>query len=227
LSTISSNRTVLIVEDDESVREYLRILLEQAGYSVIAVDNGGTALAFLRRVRADVIVLDLMLPVLDGWTVAATMQRDPQLARIPIIVFTAAGGSAPPGVAATLVKPSTPDDLFATIERVLAPNRRRSPRYAARFELQATSAERSIQSTTHDLSSGGLSFDAAVAPRIGERIRLIVDLAVHGVTAIDAEVRYVARARTGWRVGTQLLSFHSNAVGFDAQVAQLAHSTAH
>ena len=70
---------MLIVEDDDSVREYLRMLLEQAGYSVIAVENGATALAYLRRVRTDVVVLDLMLPVLDGWSVAETMQRDPQL----------------------------------------------------------------------------------------------------------------------------------------------------
>lgn len=217
---------MLVVEDDESVREYLRILLEQAGYSVIALENGATALAYLRRVRADVIVLDLMMPVLDGWAVTETMQREPQLAGIPIVVFTAAGERAPPGVAATLVKPSTPDDLLATIERVLTPNRRRSPRYAARLDVHATSADRSIQSTTHDLSSGGLSFDAAVAPRIGERIRLTVDLTIHGVAAMDVEVRHVARAPSGWRVGTQLLSFHSNAVGFDAQLAQIAQSIA-
>ena len=217
---------MLIVEDDESVREYLRMLLEQAGYSVIAVENGATALAFLRRVRVDVIVLDLMMPVLDGWTVSDTMQSDPQLAHIPIVVFTAAADRAPPGVAATLLKPSTPEDLIATIERVLTPNRRRSPRYPARLELHATSADRSIQSTTHDVSRGGLSFDAAVPPRIGERIRLTVDLTVHGVAALEVEVRHVARAPSGWRVGTQLLSFHSNAVGFDAQLAQIAQSSA-
>ncbi|HWE27016.1 MAG TPA: PilZ domain-containing protein, partial [Polyangia bacterium] len=165
--------------------------------------------------------LDLMMPVLDGWAVVETMRRDPQLCRIPIIVFTAAGDRAPDGVAATLVKPSTPDDLLETIARVMRPNRRRSPRYAARFDVHATSADRSIQSTTYDVSSGGLSFDAAVAPRIGERIRLTVDLTVHGVAAMDVEVRHVARAPSGWRVGTQLVSFHSNAVGFDAQLAQL------
>jgi CheY-like chemotaxis protein len=214
---------VLIVEDDESVREYLRILLEQAGYSVMVVDNGATALAYLRQVRADVIVLDLMMPVLDGWTVVETMQRDAQLSRIPIIVFTG-DARAPAGVAATLVKPSTPEDLLDTIDRVLTPNRRRSPRYAARLYVHATSPDRSLESTTHDVSSGGLSFDTAVAPRVGERIRLTVDLTVHGVAAMDVEVRHVARAQLGWRVGTQLLAFHSNAVGFDAQLAQLAQS---
>ena len=176
------------------------------------------------RVRTDVIVLDLMLPVLDGWTVTATMQRDPQLCRIPIIVFTAAGGRAPQGVAATLVKPSTADDLLGAVARVLTRNRRRSPRYAARFDVHATSSIRTIQSKTHDVSSGGLSFEAAIAPEIGERIRLTVDLSAHGVAALDVEVRHVARGPFGWRVGTELLSVHSNAAGFDAQLALLAQS---
>lgn len=213
---------MLVVDDDESIREYLRMLLEQAGYSVIAVENGAVALAYLRRVRTDLVVLDLMMPVLDGWAVAEAMQRDPQLCRVPIIAFTAAGERAPAGVAATLVKPSAPEALLDAVARLLKRNRRRARRYVAALSVHATLCDQSIQATTHDVSSGGLSFDTPIAPRVGERLRLLVDLTLRGVAALEVEVRHVAAAPPGWRVGTQLLSFHANAVGFDAELAALA-----
>jgi len=222
LSTGTSKGAVLIVEDDESVREYLRILLEQAGYSVIALEDGKTALAFLARVRVDVVLLDLMMPVLDGWTFAATAQANPLLSRLPIIVFSAAGERALPGVAATLIKPSSADEILATIARVLTGNRRRRPRFAARFDLRASASGQLIATHTRDVSDGGLSFDSAFAPRIGDRLRVIVDLAVHGVAEMEVEVRHVAPAHGGWHVGTQLLVVQSNAVGFDAELALLA-----
>jgi len=218
---------VLIVDDDASVREYLRILLEQAGYSAMSVDDGRTALAYLARVRADVILLDLMMPHIDGWSFVEAMQANREMSRIPIIVFSGAVDGALPGVAATLVKPSTPDALLETIERVLAGDRRRNPRFSARFDLRAAGASATVQTTTLDVSRGGLAFDCAIAPRVGERLRLTVELAVNGATEMEVEVRHVARAASGWRVGAQLLALESNAAGFDAELALLALSAPH
>jgi DNA-binding response OmpR family regulator len=217
---------VLIVDDDPSVREYLRILLEQAGYSAMSVDDGRTALAYLARVRADVILLDLMMPHVDGWTFVEAMQANRELSRIPIIVFSGSLDGALPGVAATLVKPSTPDTLLETIERVLAGDRRRNPRFAAHFDLRATGPSAAIQTTTLDVSRGGLSFDSAVAPRVGERLRLTVELTVHGAATMEVEVRHVARAAVGWRVGAELLELETNAAGFNAELELLALSAA-
>jgi len=222
LSAISIKGSVLIVDDDESVRDYLRILLEQAGYSVIAVADGQLALAYLARVRADVILLDLMMPVVDGWTFAEAVRADQALGRIPIIVFSAAGDPRLPGAVATLIKPSTAEELLATVERVLAGERRRNRRYAARFDVHATSTRASIHTTTRDVSSGGLSFDCAIAPTVGERLRLQVELATHGVAAMEVEVRHVAPTDGGWHVGTRLLALQSNAIGFNAALTRLA-----
>jgi DNA-binding response OmpR family regulator len=218
---------VLIVDDDASVREYLRILVEQAGYSAMPVDDGRTALAYLARMRADVILLDLMMPHVDGWSFVEAMHANRELSRIPIIVFSGAVDGALPGVAATLVKPSTPDVLLETIERVLAGDRRRTPRFPARFDLHASGRAAAIQTTTLDISRGGLSFDCAVAPRVGERLHLTVELAVNGATTMEVEVRHVARAAAGWRVGAELLAFESNADGFDAELALLALAAPH
>lgn len=217
---------MLIIDDDESVRDYLRVLLEQAGYAVTALDEGRHAIDHLKRDPVDAIVLDLMMPSMDGWAVANALQADPVLRAIPIIVFTAADGAPPAGVAAKLVKPSTPEELLATIDRVIARERRRQRRYPARFDVRATtSGRRSITATTHDVSEGGLSFETTVAPRIGERINVILDLEVHGMAAMEVKVRHVAPARRGWRVGAQLVSFQYNAVGFDAELARLAQSS--
>jgi CheY-like chemotaxis protein len=224
-TTISSKATVLIVDDEEAVRDYLRVLLEQAGYSVLALGDGQSALDFLQRLRVDAVLVDLMMPGVDGWEVTRIMRSDARLRTIPIIVFSAAGDAAPPGVAATLLKPSTAEELLATVDRVLAGERRKRPRYPARFDVRANTSGRSILTTTRDVSSGGLSFETADAPQVGERISLIVSLAVNGVAAMEVRVKHVAPARSGWRVGAELMSVQYNAVGYDAELALLAQST--
>ena len=166
-----------------------------------------------------------MMPVVDGWTFAAAVHADRTLGRIPIIVFSAAGDPRLPSVAATLIKPSSAEELLATVERVLAGERRRNRRYSASFDVHATSTRASIRTTTRDVSSGGLSFDCVIAPIVGERLRLQVELDAHGVAAMEVEVRHVAPTDGGWRVGTRLLALQSNAVGFDAVLAHLAYAS--
>jgi DNA-binding response OmpR family regulator len=222
VSLTSSKGWVLIVDDDASVREYVRMLLEQTGYSVMTVDDGHTALAYLGRVRADVILLDLMMPVLDGWSFAEAVRADRELSRIPIIVYSASVDGALPGVAATLLKPSTPEELLSTIERVLTADRRRSPRYPARFSVHAAGSGNSPRTTTHNISSGGISFDTTSQTYVGERLRVVVELAVNGTVVMEVMVRHAVRTPKGWRVGAELLTVESNATGFDAELALLA-----
>jgi len=112
-------RRVLIVEDDTDTREMLGRFLELEGFQVEKAANGQEALDTLRGGgRASVIVLDLMMPVMDGWQFRAQQQRDPQLSRIPVVVVTAAGprnGVPQIEADAWLPKPIDLDDLLATI----------------------------------------------------------------------------------------------------------------
>ena len=113
-------RTVLLVEDDLDVRDVLQDLLEERGYDVIPAGNGKQALEYLRMdssSRPDVVILDLMMPLVTGWQVLEAMRSDPGLARVPVVVVTAVTRDRPSGVAAVMKKPFRIDDLFSTIER--------------------------------------------------------------------------------------------------------------
>jgi CheY-like chemotaxis protein len=80
---------VLIVEDDPPARELLRTLLQAAGLRTSEAENGETAIAVLEREQPDLVVLDLMMPVMDGFAVLDRMRARPEWASIPVIVCTA------------------------------------------------------------------------------------------------------------------------------------------
>ena len=60
-------KTILVVEDDQNISELLRLYLEKEGYTVNIADDGGKGVELYRRLKPDLVLLDLMLPVLDGW----------------------------------------------------------------------------------------------------------------------------------------------------------------
>ena len=82
---------VLVVDDDQAIREMLTEVLEDAGYHVIGAENGSQALARLHEAPAlpCVILLDLMMPVMNGWAFRVEQQADARLADIPVIVLSA------------------------------------------------------------------------------------------------------------------------------------------
>jgi CheY-like chemotaxis protein len=83
---------VLVVEDDEAVRESVREYLEESGYRVVVAPDGCMALEMLRYLPApSVILLDLMMPELNGWEFRDIQKADPALKDLPVIVFTAVG----------------------------------------------------------------------------------------------------------------------------------------
>jgi len=83
---------VLVVDDDNDIRDALGETLKDEGYRVMSFQNGKEALDYLQHGGgADLILLDLMMPVMDGWTFRRELQKDPKLAAIPVIAITAAG----------------------------------------------------------------------------------------------------------------------------------------
>src|SRR3954462_7421991 len=110
---------ILVVDDDPDIRDSLREVLEDEGYSVACVGNGREALEYLHRgPRPRVILLDLMMPVMDGWQFRREQKRDPAIADIPLIVITATGKRPVLIDAEELVmKPPALGRLFEAIER--------------------------------------------------------------------------------------------------------------
>ena len=109
---------VLIVEDDADLREMMAQLLTLEGFHAEAVANGKEALDYLRTGdRPDVILLDLMMPVMDGWEFRRHQREDPQFAEVPVVVLTALDQSraAHLGGAAFLKKPLDFDRLLELV----------------------------------------------------------------------------------------------------------------
>jgi CheY-like chemotaxis protein len=106
---------VLIVEDDEDLREMMAQLLTLEGFSSATVANGREALEYLNRSsKPDVILLDLMMPVMDGWEFRRQQKADPDLAPVPVIVLSALdqGRAGNVDAAAFLKKPLDFDRLL-------------------------------------------------------------------------------------------------------------------
>ena len=82
-------RTVLVVEDDALLRRMISIFLCAAGYRVCAAEDGLSGLALARDERPDLVLLDLMMPGLDGWEVLRRIKGDVRTAAIPVLVLTA------------------------------------------------------------------------------------------------------------------------------------------
>ena len=81
--------TVLLVEDNALNRDMLSRRLGRAGFTVITAEDGAAALDEMRASVPDAVLLDMNLPIKDGWTVASEAKQDPALATIPIIALTA------------------------------------------------------------------------------------------------------------------------------------------
>lgn len=120
--------SILLVEDDTAIREGVRELLREAGHPVVSVSNGALALERLRSgLRPRLILLDLNMPVLDGWSFIQLRGEDARLAEIPVVVLSAVAGpsrSAPyVGVSAILAKPLDVAQLFEVIDLYARPAR--------------------------------------------------------------------------------------------------------
>ena len=81
-------KTILIVEDDPNISELVQMYLEKEGYHTKIAADGGQGVALFRQVRPDLVLLDIMLPVMDGWSVLRTIRQDSQT---PVIMLTAKG----------------------------------------------------------------------------------------------------------------------------------------
>jgi CheY-like chemotaxis protein len=121
-SSASSSYHVLVVEDDLATREALSLFLAGQGYRVTTAEDGLAALEQLRQPpRPDLILLDLMMPVMDGWQFRREQLADPQLADIPVIVCSATGRldehATSLQATAYLDKPVDPAELAAVLRR--------------------------------------------------------------------------------------------------------------
>ena len=113
---------ILLVEDDADSREAVRDILEDAGHTVATAQNGREGLSWLEQQPApDLILLDLMMPVMNGWQLMSELSRNDRLHPIPVVLLSASGDLATKarelGAVGYLRKPLDLDDLLAAVQR--------------------------------------------------------------------------------------------------------------
>ena len=114
--------SVLIVEDDRNIAELLQLYLEKEGYAVTIAGDGGAGLTKFRSIKPDLVLLDVMMPVMDGWSVCKAIRADSQ---VPIIMLTAKGETddkvtgLKTGADDYITKPFEMKEVLARIEAVL------------------------------------------------------------------------------------------------------------
>ena len=115
-------KSVLIVEDDQNIAELLRLYLEKEGYVAAIASDGGAGVEMFRKLQPDLVLLDIMLPVMDGWTVLQNIRKD---SMTPVIMLTAKGETTDKvsglkmGADDYITKPFEMKEVLARIEAVL------------------------------------------------------------------------------------------------------------
>ncbi len=131
----TDQHTVLIIEDDHHTAALVALYLEREGFRVLTAGDGRTGLALAERHRPDMVILDLMLPKMDGWEVCRRLRK---FSDVPVIMLTARGEEIDRVAGLTLgaddyiVKPFSPREMVARVKAVL---RRSSPSSTARDKV--------------------------------------------------------------------------------------------
>jgi signal transduction histidine kinase/CheY-like chemotaxis protein len=121
--TLGPGPTVVVVEDDRRSFDLLRVYLEASGISVVGARDGEEGLDAVRRLSPAGVILDILLPGIDGWEVLAQLKADPRTAQIPVIVVSMLderGRGSALGAAEYLVKPVGKEQLLAAVYRAAA-----------------------------------------------------------------------------------------------------------
>lgn len=160
--------TVLIVDDEPDIVLFVRINMEMDGHEVMTASDGEEALALVARHHPDAIVLDVMMPKLDGWAVLERLKRDadPSIRTIPVVMLTALGSGQDQvrggieGAVRYLPKPVTPDDLVAAVRSAIEGE----PEPVQRKAAQQRALERLARI---ERGTDGASTSSAPRPRLG------------------------------------------------------------
>ena len=139
----ASNGRILVVEDDADARDLISHLLERQGYEVLATSGGAQALDLLRETTVDVILLDVMMPEVDGLEVCRRLRRSPETAAIPVVLLTALddmetrAAGMHLGVSEFLTKPIVKEELYRRVATQVGVRRRGATLDRVRSRLDA------------------------------------------------------------------------------------------
>ena len=178
------DQRILVVDDDKQIVRLVQSYLEQAGYAVMTAYDGATALRTIRTERPDLVVLDLMLPDQDGWSITRSVRADASQADLPIIMLTARIEDTDKivgleiGADDYIAKPFNPRELVARVRAVL---RRGSgaPAQSRVIELGALRIDLDRHAVTH----AGQALD--VTPTEFDLLKVLMEYPGHAFTRAE------------------------------------------
>ena len=150
------SKKILIVEDDGNIRELLRLYLEREGYEITEAANGEEGVELWRKINPDMILLDVMMPIMDGWQVCKIIRKE---SKVPIIIMTAKGetfdkvNGLEMGADDYIVKPL---EMREVIARVRAIFRRLAPEDSGKISFDKLTVDKQA----YDLIVDGKHVDA-------------------------------------------------------------------
>jgi len=216
-ASVEIKRTILIIDDDPLARESYRELLETEGFPVAEASNGAEAILWLQRRTADLILLDLKMPVMDGRSFLEYRLRDATVRDVPVLVVSS--WLDDPGIRQILErlgadqllqKPARREEIVTAIrEGLLKPvptpagrpeaeeiNGRQDPRVAFAVPIRArTGSSNGVTGTLRDLSAGGLGVYLSRQLEPSEAITVSLDIQGHSL-ALNGYVQWAAEGRT-------------------------------
>jgi DNA-binding response OmpR family regulator len=208
MTEIPGRKRILVVEDEADLRSLITRILEDAGYAVIAAEDGWSAIEALQAQRPDLMLLDLRLPVLDGWTVLEFARRMVPPPSVALMTVCSDADSIVrglrAGIAGCVFKPFRIRDLVTTCDRILwrrglgltdaGRDRRREPRRPLALDVTALAGARFDVAPAKlvDLSLGGAQVDIDATLEPGERMSVSFDF-------FDGEPGWIVEGQVRWR----------------------------
>ena len=123
---VEAKKTVVCIEDEPEMVDLIKLILGRKGFELIGAMGGREGLDAIRRIKPDLVLLDLMMPDMDGWEVYQQIKADDELRRIPVIVVTAKAQSIDKVLGLHIAKvddyvtkPFGPQELLQSVEKVL------------------------------------------------------------------------------------------------------------
>jgi two-component system, OmpR family, alkaline phosphatase synthesis response regulator PhoP len=178
------SQRILVVDDDKQIVRLVQSYLEQAGYAVLTAADGTTALRIIRTERPDLVVLDLMLPDQDGWSVTRAVRGDASMASLPIIMLTARVEDTDKivgleiGADDYIAKPFNPRELVARVRAVL----RRGSGASAQVRVLELGALR-LDLDRHAVTRDGQPLD--VTPTEFDLLKVLMEYPGHAFTRAE------------------------------------------
>jgi len=193
---------ILLVDDTELFLDLQKSYLQRESFILLTARSGEEALRFIRAEKPDLVVLDLLMPGMNGDAVCREIKADPDTRTIPIIMVSSDAEKEHKerchraGCDAYVPKPLKRDQLLETIDFLILVAKRRHPRVPTHIFAYVNYEGQQTESWIHTLSSGGLFLEMDPAPEVGGQLDVTFPISgLRGPVRAAAKVRWCGKAR--------------------------------